>query len=155
MLPQIILFLNLGAGEIFLIILVVIMFFGTKNLPQLARGLGKGIRDFKEAAGNIQREIQTSADEIRQNTNLGKEMQEITEAAAIMQGDIQEGLNNIDRQITESAKEEEKKETDQLPPADPEQEGEAEKTDTENTTPENNTQDTDTDNPIPGSIKRG
>jgi sec-independent protein translocase protein TatA len=38
------LFLNLGGGEVVLILMVVLLFFGAKNIPNLAKGLGKGLR---------------------------------------------------------------------------------------------------------------
>lgn len=41
---------NLGGGEIFLIMAVLLLMFGGKKLPELARGLGKGIREFKDAS---------------------------------------------------------------------------------------------------------
>jgi sec-independent protein translocase protein TatA len=41
---------GLGGTEIFLIILVLLLFFGGKRIPELARGLGKGIREFKDAS---------------------------------------------------------------------------------------------------------
>ena len=53
---------GLGAGEIFMILLIVLVFFGANKIPELAKGLGKGIREFKEASkeveSNIQKEIQ-------------------------------------------------------------------------------------------------
>lgn len=54
------LFFNIGAPELFLIVLVVIIFFGSKKIPELMRGLGKGIREFKNATGEIQHEIRKS-----------------------------------------------------------------------------------------------
>ena len=50
-------FLNMGGGEIMLILAVVLLMFGGKKLPELARGLGKGIRDFKDASEGVKREI--------------------------------------------------------------------------------------------------
>ncbi len=47
---------GLGGGEIFLIILVVLLIFGGKKIPELARGLGKGIREFKNASSGIDEE---------------------------------------------------------------------------------------------------
>ena len=41
---------NLGGGEIILILAVVLILFGAKRLPELARGLGQGIREFKKVA---------------------------------------------------------------------------------------------------------
>ena len=55
------LFLNLGFGEVAMIVMVILMFFGSKSIPSLARGLGKGMREFKDAANGIQREIEKSA----------------------------------------------------------------------------------------------
>ena len=50
-------FLNMGGGEILLILAVVLLLFGGKKLPELARGLGKGIRDFKDASEGVKREV--------------------------------------------------------------------------------------------------
>jgi sec-independent protein translocase protein TatA len=44
---------SLGGGEIFLILLIVLLFFGAKRIPGLARGLGKGIKDFKDAKNGV------------------------------------------------------------------------------------------------------
>ena len=49
---------NLGAGEIFVIALVVLRLFGGKKIPELMKGLGKGIRSFKEGMNNIEKEIE-------------------------------------------------------------------------------------------------
>jgi TatA/E family protein of Tat protein translocase len=43
---------NLGAGEIILILAVVLILFGAKKLPELARGLGQGIKEFKKATAS-------------------------------------------------------------------------------------------------------
>jgi sec-independent protein translocase protein TatA len=55
---------NLGGGEIFLILAVVLLFFGAKKLPELARGLGKGIREFKDASKEVRENIEKAGDEI-------------------------------------------------------------------------------------------
>ncbi len=44
---------GMGGTEIFLIILVVLLFFGGKRIPELAKGLGKGIKEFKDASKGI------------------------------------------------------------------------------------------------------
>ena len=54
--------MNLGAGEIVLIILFVIILFGGKKLPELARGLGLGLKEFKKATREIKDEVQNAAD---------------------------------------------------------------------------------------------
>lgn len=54
-------FLNFfGAAEIIVIMLVVLIFFGADKIPTFARGLGRGIRQFKDAASDIQRDIENS-----------------------------------------------------------------------------------------------
>ena len=52
-------FSNLGTTEILLIMLFILIFFGAKKIPDLAQGLGKGIREFCKAARDIQEEIET------------------------------------------------------------------------------------------------
>jgi len=52
---------GLGGWEILLILLVLLIFFGARKIPELARGLGKGIREFKDATKEIKDEIEDSA----------------------------------------------------------------------------------------------
>lgn len=47
----------LGGSEMFLIFVVVLLMFGGKKIPELMRGLGKGIREFNNARANIETEI--------------------------------------------------------------------------------------------------
>jgi sec-independent protein translocase protein TatA len=50
--------MDMFSGQhIILILLLVLIFFGGKKIPELMRGLGKGIREFKDAKDNIKREI--------------------------------------------------------------------------------------------------
>jgi len=49
--------MNLGASEILLILLVVLLLFGGKRLPELARSIGKGLAEFRRATQEVQREI--------------------------------------------------------------------------------------------------
>ncbi|MEZ4776304.1 MAG: twin-arginine translocase TatA/TatE family subunit [Bacteroidia bacterium] len=48
-----------GGSEWVLILLAVLLLFGAKKIPELARGLGKGIREFKDASREIKREIES------------------------------------------------------------------------------------------------
>jgi len=54
---------NLGSGEVLLILVFVLIFFGGKKIPELAQGLGKGLREFRKAARDIQDEIEKPAEE--------------------------------------------------------------------------------------------
>jgi len=59
-LSEIFLFFNLGGPEIFIIVLVVLLLFGAKKIPELARGMGKGIKEFKDATKEVQNDIEGS-----------------------------------------------------------------------------------------------
>jgi sec-independent protein translocase protein TatA len=52
---------SLGTTEIILILLIVVLMFGGRKIPELMRGLGKGIREFNDAKNNVKREIEESA----------------------------------------------------------------------------------------------
>jgi sec-independent protein translocase protein TatA len=52
--------LNLGIGEILFILIMYLMFFGSKNIPSLARNLGSSIRKIKETSNNIRKDIKKS-----------------------------------------------------------------------------------------------
>ncbi len=49
---------NLGAGEIIVIALIVLLLFGGKKIPELMKGIGKGVRSFKEGMNNIEKDIE-------------------------------------------------------------------------------------------------
>ena len=66
------LFLNLGGGEVFVIVLVIVMLFGSKQIPELARGLGKGMREVKDAMNGVETEIR------KEITKVEKDVQNAT-----------------------------------------------------------------------------
>lgn len=53
-------FLNLGTGEIVIIVFVVLLLFGGRKIPELMKGLGKGVRSFKQGMNNISDEINST-----------------------------------------------------------------------------------------------
>ena len=61
------LFLSVSGGEIILILAVVLIFFGSKGIPEFARTMGKTIRQIKDATDGIKRDIQQSADHVKQD----------------------------------------------------------------------------------------
>ncbi len=63
-------FLFIGTPELFIVILLIVLLFGAKKIPELARGLGKGMREFKNATGDIQEEIRKTSAEIKQSANI-------------------------------------------------------------------------------------
>lgn len=58
--------------ELFLAGLVAVLLFGSKKIPELARGLGKGIREFKNATSDIQEEIRKTSTEITESAKHNK-----------------------------------------------------------------------------------
>jgi sec-independent protein translocase protein TatA len=52
---------NMGFGEILIIVLVILILFGSKKIPDLAQGLGKGIREFKKAIKDVEDDIKKPA----------------------------------------------------------------------------------------------
>jgi len=50
---------GLGGWEIMVILLVVLVFFGANKIPEIARGMGKGIREFKDATKEIKKEVES------------------------------------------------------------------------------------------------
>jgi sec-independent protein translocase protein TatA len=55
---------NIGTGEILLIVLFILIFFGAKKIPDLAQGLGKGIREFRKAAREVQDDVERETKKI-------------------------------------------------------------------------------------------
>lgn len=55
---QTILAFSLGGPEVFIVIFAILLLFGAKKIPELARGMGKGIREFKDATKEIKDEIE-------------------------------------------------------------------------------------------------
>ncbi len=59
----------LGPTEIILIAIVILVFFGAKRIPELARGLGQGIKEFRQASKDIKKEIEESSKDIEDAIN--------------------------------------------------------------------------------------
>lgn len=57
------LFGTFGAGEIIIIALVILLLFGGRKIPELMKGLGKGVKSFKQGMNEVEDEIKKSVDE--------------------------------------------------------------------------------------------
>lgn len=73
MIIGILLFLNLGTEEVILIVFVALLLFGGKKMPELAKGLGKGIREFRDASDSVKREIHKNINQLTAEEELKKE----------------------------------------------------------------------------------
>lgn len=60
MLNSILLFLNLGTGEIIAIVAVILLLFGGRKIPELMKGLGKGVKSFKQGMNEVEEEIKNA-----------------------------------------------------------------------------------------------
>ena len=60
---------HLGATEIILIALVVLLFFGGKKIPELMKGLGKGVKSFKEGVNGIEKDIKAEPEKKETSEN--------------------------------------------------------------------------------------
>ena len=69
-------FLFISGAEIFFIMFIVVMVFGADKIPGIAKGLGKGMRQLKDATDDIKREIQNSADKQGLDTDFAKDIKE-------------------------------------------------------------------------------
>jgi len=82
---------GVSAGEILIIFLAILMLFGSKKIPELARSLGKGINEFKKAADDIKQEFQDNSNEFSS---------EIIEDFKEIDSEIKQNSNQI-RDLTE------------------------------------------------------
>lgn len=55
----------IGTNEIIIILVIVLLLFGGRKIPELMRGLGKGVREFNDAKSNVKREIEESSSDVK------------------------------------------------------------------------------------------
>lgn len=63
MLDSILLLFNLGTGEIIVIVLVILLLFGGKKIPELMKGVGKGVKSFKQGLNEVEDEIKKASND--------------------------------------------------------------------------------------------
>src|SRR5713226_3849346 len=66
---------DLGGGQILLILVLILIFFGARRIPELAKGLGQGIKEFKKATREVTDEIQNAVDDTNYSTLPPKDRQ--------------------------------------------------------------------------------
>ena len=72
--------LFISGQEIVILGLAVLLLFGSKKIPEMARGLGKGMREFRKAADDIKREINESSSDLSSDLkDIGKDIKESSE----------------------------------------------------------------------------
>ncbi len=78
---------NLGGGEILVILIFVLIFFGPKKIPEIAQGLGKGIREFRKATKEIQEVVEKEVNQVKDVGQI-KEINEIKQIAQAVQNPL-------------------------------------------------------------------
>lgn len=108
------LFLNsIGGTEIILIMLFILMFFGSKSIPGIARSLGKGMREIQHASNEIRNEIKNSTDQIKKDALIGSELNDTIrslenkqqETIAKIDNEIKQAINPIEKKVNETVTE--------------------------------------------------
>ena len=89
-------FLFISGPEIMIIMLIVVMVFGADKIPEIARGLGKGIRQVKDATNDIKREIKDSSDTKGIDTDIAKD---INKEISSVKDNIEDLTGPIKRQL--------------------------------------------------------
>lgn len=87
----VLLFLDIGAPELMVILLVALLLFGGDKLPELAKGLGKGIRDFKDASDGVKREINNQIENFESKKKDEPQLTKLPEAPAEIPAHHEEG----------------------------------------------------------------
>ncbi|PIF01666.1 MAG: sec-independent translocation protein MttA [Maribacter sp.] len=98
------LFLFISGGEIFFIMFIVVMIFGADKIPGIAKGLGKGMRQLKDATEDIKQEIQRSADKQGIDTSfvddIQKDIKEVKDnLESSIGGDLKKGVQSVKKNV--------------------------------------------------------
>ena len=88
--------LFISGVEIAFILVFVLLIFGADKIPEIARGLGKGIRQVKDATNDIKREIKDSSDTTGIDTDIAKD---INKEISSVKDDIEDLTGPIKRQL--------------------------------------------------------
>jgi len=89
-------FLFISGPEIIVIMLIVVMVFGADKIPEIARGLSKGMRQVKDATNDLKKEIKDSSEKNKIDTNIAKDLNK--EVAAV-QDNIEDITGPIKRSM--------------------------------------------------------
>ena len=93
-------FLFISGPEIMVIMLIVVMVFGADKIPEIARGLGKGMRQLKDATNDIKKEINDSSDIPKTGVDSAKEAtKSISEEFKSVKKDIDDLTGPIKRHL--------------------------------------------------------
>lgn len=93
-------FLFISGSEIFIIFVIILMLFGADKIPTIAKGLGKGMRQLKDATNDIKREIQDTAEKQGIDTEFTKDIKkEVTKIKKKVQDNIDDFTGPVKRNL--------------------------------------------------------
>lgn len=95
MIASVYIFLNMGGGEVFMIVLVILLLFGSDKLPGIAKSVGKGLRELNDAKNELQNQIEK---------NTGGITEEIRKHTSEIQSEINKAKEGVNKHIQEVAK---------------------------------------------------
>jgi sec-independent protein translocase protein TatA len=99
------LFLNsISTGEVIIILVFILMFFGSKGVPGIARSLGKGLRQLRDATDDIKRDIRNSVEDIEKDVKRNMDGVNITKDITETQAAIQKNIDDIVKRPTRFVK---------------------------------------------------
>ena len=107
------LFLNsISTGEVIIILIFILIFFGSKNIPGMARSLGKGLRQLRDATDDIKRDIRSSVDDIERDVkanmdkvNIKKEFDDVMKRPARFVNDNIKEFENSAKEVSSNLNE--------------------------------------------------
>ncbi len=92
---------DISGGEFLVILLFILVFFGSKNIPDLARGLGRGYRQLKDATNSIKREIQSGGGDIGNSIKrpLDQHIEDIKKSMTDVDAEIKKDVGKLDQEL--------------------------------------------------------
>jgi sec-independent protein translocase protein TatA len=84
--------MGIGGSEIFVIMLFALLFFGADKIPEIARGLGKAMKEFKKASDDIKAEINNSMVDVKSDLNDVKE--DVTKSISPLKDEVDQSIKS-------------------------------------------------------------
>lgn len=94
---------GIGGGELFFVILVVLMLFGSDKIPEIARSLGKGMKQLKNATNEIKSEINKNADLNDIKNTFNDVRSDVTSHTKNLGNNINEEINQVKENIEDAS----------------------------------------------------
>jgi sec-independent protein translocase protein TatA len=94
-------YLFISGAEIFVVIVIAVMIFGADKLPEIARGLGKGMRQIKDATNDIKREITNSAEKHNIDIDVASSIKDEVNKAKDSIGDFTDPIGKLKNKVVD------------------------------------------------------